>query len=373
VWRDDGWTIVYHLGQLSSIRTDEGHVFNWDYDSGTHMATGISKDGQPLVSVERNEQGFLGAVVINGKRFEMTYAQRPLTQMLLGQPAIKELALALSSFKYPDGKSDTFKFVLSQQLVPSLTFTDLDQKQTAYSWDVSTSHIATEQGPDGSWTYKVGDVAQSFGSPSISRTNLQGQTEGMTVDNQMGTYTQKGLDGVTTVTHVFETPGPLYHKVQKIEKIRDDVVTLNYRASYDEEGRLIRKIDDKGFVTSLEYGPFGKITKENTVLGSDPKLLKTLADEESELLQAVKTSKSSSDRDDALYDLATFYTSKMLDFKKALFLVNQMTNSEEIFNIELFAALGDPNMPEVERNSRITNLENRYPDHKAYMEKLVVK
>jgi len=189
VWRDDGWTILYRKGRLTSITTDERHVFTWDYDDNTHMATKISKDGQSLVTVEPNQQGLVDAIVINGKRYEMDYAERPLTEMLLGQPVVKQLAIALSSFKYPDGKTDTFKFAVTPQLVPTLTFTDPDQKQTVYTWDVATDHIATEQGPDGNWTYKVGATASEFDLPPISRTSPDGKKEGMAVDNEMGAYT----------------------------------------------------------------------------------------------------------------------------------------------------------------------------------------
>src|SRR5262249_27991318 len=156
----------------------------------------------------------------DGKRYEVDYAERPLTQILMGQPAIKELVQSLSTFKYPDGTMDTFKFIFTEDHVPTLTFTDRGKKQTLYSWDPATNHIASEKSPLGEWTYQVGDATQNGGVPTITRTNTADhKTESMAIDPQIGSYTKQLADGTTTITHIFETPGPLYNKVQKIEKV----------------------------------------------------------------------------------------------------------------------------------------------------------
>ena len=372
-WRDDAWTIFYHQGRLTSIKTDEHHVFTWDYDGNTHMATGISEDGQSLVTVEPNQQGLLDAVVINGKRYELSYAERPLIEMVLGQPAVKELAIALSSFKYPDGKTETFHFELTPERVPTLTFTDPDQKQTVYTWDAATSHLATEQGPDGNWTYKIGDVTQDFGMPPISRTSPDGKTEGMTVDSKMGAYTAQGADGVTTVTHVFETPGPLYHKVKSVETTTNGVTITVYKASYDEAGNLIRKIDENNIVTTFKYDAEGHEAGQHVSLSTDPTVLAALAAQEKALLNQLKKIKNKSDATSVLQDLSIFYISKSLQFDKAAALMPLMTDREQIYNLKLLLAVSNPNLPVGKRNSMLAELVNEFPDKKAYTENLIIK
>jgi YD repeat-containing protein len=361
VWRDDGWTILYHQGRLTTITTDEHHVFTWDYDGNSHMATGISEDGKSLITVEPNQQGLVDALVFDGKRYEFGYSERPLIEMLLGHPAIGQLAIALSSLKHPDGKTETFKFVLTPDLVPTVTFTSPDQKQTAYTWDAATNHIATEQGPDGNWTYKIGDVTQDFGLPSISRTSPNGKTEGMAVDTKMGTYSSQATDGVITVTHVFETPGPLYHKVQKVEKIDGKTTTLTYHASYDELGRLIRKIDGKGFMTTYAYDEAGKITSQSVSL--TPEKQKQLQTKEQALLKALTTTSSAPDRENVAKTLGYFYIHELGDSSKALALLPQISDPNSRFLLRLHAIYYG-NLTAEQKKQSYQQLVSDFPDSK---------
>jgi YD repeat-containing protein len=369
IWRDDGWTTVYHQGRLSSITTDERHVFTWDYDGNTHMATGISEDGKSLVTVEPNQQGLVDAIVFDGKRYQFGYSERPLLEMLQGQPVIKQLAIALSSFKYPDGKTETFKFALTPDRIPTMTFTDPDKKQTLYTWDVANSHIATEQRPDGSWTYKIGSITQDYGLPSIMRTSADGKTEGITVDNKMGTYTSMA-DGVATVTHVFETPGPLYHKVQKIEEITGNITALVYRASYDETGRLIRSTDKQGYITTLIYDGEGKLKNETTTLPADPELLAKVQAKGRQLTTLVATATNETDRQDALSDLAEYYLFDMLDPTKATGLLSELDH-EHSFLIRLQEMDVNPSLRPTDKIKTYQDLLKAYPECKERLEILI--
>src|ERR1700722_11303316 len=144
-WRDDGWKLLYHKSRLTSLVTDDNHTFSWNYDQGG-LPTGISEDGHSAITVEPNIAGQVAAFNFDSKRYEVTYAERPITQVLLGQIAIKELDQALSSFKYPDGRIETFKFALTPQLMPTLTFTNGDKQQAIYTWDAVSDYITSEQG-----------------------------------------------------------------------------------------------------------------------------------------------------------------------------------------------------------------------------------
>jgi YD repeat-containing protein len=284
------------------------------------------------------------------------------------------LAIALSSFKYSDGKTETFKFALTPELVPTVTFTGSDQKQTLYTWDVATSHIATEQGPNGNWTYHIGDITQDFGQPPISRSSPDGKTEGMAVDNKMGIYTARDINGTTTVTHVFETPGLLYHKVKSIETTSNGVTSTIYKASYDEAGNLIRKIDENNIITAYKYDATGNQLIEKVGLSTDPAVLVALAKQEKVLLERLKQyPQGSTQRMGVLNDLVIFYICKALDFNKAKALEGLMTDRDEIYNLKLFLATCDPSHTAEQRNSMLAELVKEYPDKKDYTENLVIK
>lgn len=367
IWRDDGWKILYHQGRLTSITNDEHHLFTWNYDGNSHMATGISEDGKSLVTVEPNQQGLVDAIIFDGKRYELGYSERPLIEMVLGQPAVKQLAIALSSFKYPDGKTEAFQFTLTPERVPTVTFTDPDQKQTVYTWDAATDHIATEEGPKGDWTYKIGDIIADFGLPPISRTNSDGKTEGMAIDTKMGTYTSQAANGVTTITTVFESPGPLYNKVRSIEKVSNGKKTTVLKAFYSETGKLIRQLDARGFIISYQYDANGKRIGRSISLSQDPVFLASLAIQEKMLLEKLKGATTQQGRDAILNDLYIFYVGKSLDYNKAETLLNLMTNKDEIYNLKLCLAT-NPSYPAEKQNEMLAQLVQEFPDKKSYTE-----
>jgi len=370
VWRDDGWKVQYHKSRLSSITSDDGHVFTWTYDR-SGFPQEVSENGQSLITLEPNAAGQIAALVFNGKRYELHYAERPITEMLLGQVGIKELDQALSSFKYPDGKSETFHFALTPDRVPMVTFTDPAQKQIVYTWDTATAHIATEKGPEGNWEYKIGVITQDFGLSPISRTSSDGKSEGITVDSKMGTYTSTGTDGVTTVTHVFETPGPLYHKVQQIDKVKGNTQSLIYRASYDEVGRLSREVDDKGYITNYAYAPNGNSFVKTHAMTTDKYTLAALALKEKELLAQIAESKDPAQRGDLVEQLGFFYAHQMQEPEKALELVGLTTNKQQIFNIKAHAIEGNFKLSDAQKIEALTNLAKEFPEQQHLIATLI--
>ena len=161
-----GGRCLYHKSLLTSITSDDNHTFTWSYDD-TGNGASVSENGETILTMEPNAARQVAAFIFNGKRYEVEYDKRPITEMLVGQVAIKELDQALTSFKYPDGTMDMFKFVLTPDLVPTLTFTDKNKLQTLYTWSAAaTNHIVTEKGPRGDWTYKIGEITQDFGLPT---------------------------------------------------------------------------------------------------------------------------------------------------------------------------------------------------------------
>jgi len=371
IWRDDGWKLVYHQNRLSSLTSDENHIFTWSYSNG--MPSSVSEDNHEIITVEPNVAGQVAAFIFNGKRYEVAYAERPLTQVLMGQVAIKEIDQALSSFGYPDGKSDTFKFTLTPDRVPTLTFTDRDGQSTLYSWDTATDYLVTEKGTQGDWTYKVGEITQDFGLPPISKIGIDGKMEGVTVDTKMGIFTTQGTDGVTTVKHVFETPGPLYGKIQKIEQISGKTTSLVYRASYDEAGRLIREMDDKGFSKCYTYDDAGKLIGKSLLKTKNSQILADFKKQEANLLSAVTAAQDSETRQLALENLAIFYIDQVKDTSKALALASQFTDKDKLYLIKRITVNHDDSLSYKQKIAGYIQLEKEFPEKKADLDYVIQK
>jgi YD repeat-containing protein len=369
VWRDDGWKILYHKSRLASITTDEGHTFTWSYDIN-NLPTGVSEDGKSLVSVEPNSEGQIASFVFNSRRYEIQYGQRPITQVLLGQVTIKELDLALAAFKYPDGKADDFKFELTPDRIPRLAFTSKEGQTTHYSWDAATEHLATENGPKGSWNYKIGANTLEFGQPTVARINADGRSEKVVVDNVTGTTTTTALDGEVTVRAVFKTPGPLYDKVRQItDTVGKNTVLLRY--GYDDTGRLIRKIDADGFVTIFTYSLDGKKAQQKVLPPSDSVTLNILRGREKVLLAAISSAKTPDDRDRTIQELALFYIHKMGNIDKAVGLIPSLVHPAWAYEIRVHAILGDRNLSATQRAQHLQALVSDYPQEKYELSSLI--
>jgi hypothetical protein len=62
VWRDDGWKVFYHKTRLTSITSDDNHIFTWSYDS-VGAGASVSEDGQSILTIEPNVAGQVAAFV----------------------------------------------------------------------------------------------------------------------------------------------------------------------------------------------------------------------------------------------------------------------------------------------------------------------
>jgi YD repeat-containing protein len=370
-WRDDGWKLTYCKSRLSSLITDDGHLFTWDY-SASGMPQDVSKDGNHIISVEPNEDGTVRGFVFNSQSYEMQYADRPLMQIVMGQAVVGRLSKALAKYEYPNGEFETFDFGLTEKRVPTLTFTDENKEKTIYSWSAENGHLLSESGPRGDWTYTVGKSVGRFGLPPLARTNEAGRSERLDVDTTTGTYVAKKLDGTTVVTHLFKAPGPLYGKVRDEVQITGTNSKEIYRAAYDDAGRLMRSIDDSGKLTRYFYDSRGKRIYEKVGINPDPVVVASFAAKEKSLLERLKDAAGTKERAYALNDLMIFYTGVAPDYKKAAALLPIMTDKAEIYDLKLSLAL-NPELLTVERNRELTALIEQFPEKKYYTANLLTK
>jgi YD repeat-containing protein len=370
-WRDDGWKLTYRQSRLSELVTDDKHVFSWDY-AANGMAEDVKEDGYIVIEIDPNGEGQADDFVFKRQHYKLEYGDRPLMQVVMGETVVGSLARALGKFQYPDGKFETFEFGLTEEKNPTLTFTDEEEKQTVYTWDAATNHLASEKGPGGDWTYSVGKITGQFGLPPLSRKNAAGKSEAMNVDTGTGTYTATNADGTTTVTHVFKAPGPLYNKVQKVEKTIGKTTAEIYRASYDETGRLLRSIDEKGYITTFHYDPQGHLTGRTVSLPVDPKYLAPILAKEKELMKEVQDADpNTDDKDDALEALGFFYIAEMHAPEKALKLLPEMSNSLQKFNVRMHSIEGNDNLTESQKATQLAALLKDFPEQQKFLANLI--
>ncbi len=96
----------------------------------------------------------------------------------------------------------------------------------------------------------------------ITRTDRQGKSEYAYNDRAKGIDTRTNKEGVATITYYLLTPGPMMGRVRKIEEVKGKQVTVMERNAYDEQGRMVRKIDKEGAQTVWEYLNGGDLVRQ---------------------------------------------------------------------------------------------------------------
>lgn len=367
-WRGDGWKLTYRDGRLSSLVTDDRHTYTWNY-SGS-LLTSIARDGLEVLNIQLGVGGSIRAISCQNKSYPVEYEKRPLTETIQGMTVIKDLVPALSKIAEADGKGDLFTFELTSEMQPDLKVQNPSGQETAYYWNPTNNLISREEGPEGKWTYTIGETKEGFGLPGLIRTSDDGKTEKIDVDRKLGIYTVVGSDGVKKVTQVFTAPGPLYNKVKQVEEISPSGVKVTkLKASYDEAGRLIRKIDDQGNITTLSYDQKGKVSGKEEALSTAR--VQKLKEREEQLLQSLAETQNPQDRDGSLMRLGLFYIHEKRNHIKALSLLENIADIETRNIIRLHSISYDHTKTTDQKHDLYEKLKADFPEKSKALESYI--
>jgi YD repeat-containing protein len=355
--RADGWELQYVQGKLRQLKTDKGRRLTWVYNGG--LATEIREDGNggtasPL-QVVMGDSGIPRGIIVNGKEHRFELEKRPIVKNESGMNVVEQLQPSLASWTWPDGKWESYEFAVTPEVVPTLKVTNAEKVATTYTWDPKNGHILS----DGEWTYQIGEVSKPYDLPRIERTNAKGEKEFTYTDQKAGITDRQTLEDGHRVTQVFSSPGNLYGKVRKIEQVdpkgnKTPVLQL----SYDEQGRLYRKIDDSGFATIYKYKKDGRLESKVHVSSQNSKELDV---EKNNLISAVMNSRTNVERGDATEALALFYIYKLHNFSEAQKLLPLMNNKKQIFNLK-WRLIAESSKSSVDKIREINALAKEYPE-----------
>ncbi len=228
-----GTKIIYDRGKIQEIDNDKAGTLTFGYNGGVPME--MDRNGAALLKVELDSaSGTANALVIAGRRVELSLAQRPRVVNLLGKNLINGFDPSLASLQQADGK-ETFAFATDKALNPTLGITGPGQLPRLFVWDAATRKIKS----DGAWTYSLQPKGDHLRLVRISTDN---QTESYEEDGATGMTSEKNADGAEIATYRFVS-GPLAGSVRKIEQLDGPGrQTPLYSASYYPSGALMREI-----------------------------------------------------------------------------------------------------------------------------------
>ncbi len=360
ITRDDGWALEFFSGRLVSLTTDNGRKLKWIFN-GTQPSA-IYEGTKPILKVE--VKGDKVTFFSNLRSHVATLGKRPHVSVVQKQTIVEGFDECLVGLTFADKTVENFDFSLTEEHAPKLVFTDRERANTTYTWDATTGHIRTQDG----WKYEVGAIADKFALPAISRIDSAGKRESVYVDKVLGIHSRTDTNGVKTVVYTFPEPGPLYEKVQKVDQEKDGVEKTIYKASYDEAGRLIREVDEKGFSTVYSFSKDGQFTGKTITRPMGKDILAALAVEEEKLLDAVTKAKDEGSKGDACQALGLFYIFKLGDHEKALNLLPQIKNRRQIFNIRFHSIDRDLSLSGYRKSDQFIGLLKEFPEEKELLE-----
>lgn len=368
--RGDGWELRYQGGFLRQLKTDSGRLINWIYNGS--LVTEIREEGSansPL-KLAIGPGGFSNGFYVNGKLHSFELGKRPRVEEVAGQRVVAGFDPSLAVWKWPEGKQESFQFEVNEKLQPNLKFTDREGAVAAYVWDGVTSKIVSADEGNGPWDYTVGTMANEIDLPKLERTNAKGESEFLYVDKQKGLTERKSLRKGHTITEVFLSAGPLYGKVRKVEKIVDGEKFPVFQAGYDETGRLLRKVDEKGFLTLFKYSASGDVTKERHP-PSEKSLLENLYKKENELKRQIEQAASATGKSAALQRLGYFYISEMGAPEKAHSLLPLIKNVNQVFNIKFHLINENQNLSDSEKIAQYEALLAEFPSKRELLDLVI--
>jgi len=258
VYAPCGWKITYYKGRILCIVTPTNRKLEYVYSGQT--VTAIRENGDAKLTVEENNDGEGKVLSFNGGHTEITLGQKPRVQNIAGQNVIEGIDRTLKTIKLASGINKNFEFAVNDKIQPTLKITGASSKEQLFIWNPVNKLIIS----DNDWQYNIVNGANVNSNAAIERSSVRRGNEYWFYDHDGEQEVSRGLDGRQSITKWF-TSGILQGKLREKETVTNGVMTIVYRASYDESGALIRETFVNGDVITYQKNKNGTTMIKNGV------------------------------------------------------------------------------------------------------------
>lgn len=363
--RGDGWELRYVNGRLAQLKTDTDRMLTWKKQG--EVVVEIQEEGNVLHSfkVERNRAGEPIRLLLNEAPYIFQKGKRPRVEVINGNHVIGGFDETLTGWIWPDGNKETYEFAVNEKVEPTLKVTDRFREESHYRWNAKNKHVIA----DDEWEYRVGEITDASTVPKLFRKNAIGEEEFLFIMTKTGKTERKDIQRGHTITEVFKTPGPLYDKVRQVQRVKEDggLETL-YKASYDDMGRLVRKIDESGLMTAFNFNEEGKLTSKNIEFTPSIAHQEQLKLDEQQAVTRVSDAETQEEKDAALRELGLFYAKKMYDTEKAMAILPQIKDPRQAFTLGLHTILSDNAMTDLEKAEAFEKMQQVFPEQEEFLD-----
>jgi hypothetical protein len=360
-----GWRVKFDAGKILEIDTPKNRTISIKYNGPAPLEADI--DNQPFVQVAQNTTtGVAESITIVGQKIAISQAPRPRISTILNKTLLTGFDPALSQLQWPDGSKELFDFSVTKELTPTLIITKSGHSPRTFTWNPVTGQIQT----DGEWTYHLTEI----GYVTIERKDIKGNQEKWYHDTERG-VTDEASPSTGEVQSTFFSSGPLAGRLRKIEIIEGGKSRLEYRATYDEVGNIVREERGTGEVT--KYGKdltetFGKhgemiFVETRSVMSGNTQQDNGLTADSIQDLSLIekdwkgKVERSNSPSDEDIAKLAYFYIFAKQDRADALRWASRAQDKDVRFNILLHAIEYDANLSPLQKAQQFAELKLKNP------------
>lgn len=272
VWVDCGWKFMYFKGKIAALENPKGRKLEFVYSGG--KVTEIRENGAVKFAVDFDSAGGRsGSLEFNGKRLHIEESEKPRIQTIGGRNVVAGFDSSLHSLSGTDAADDRFEFAVNDTVEATLKISGKAGGERKVVWDPGTKLISK----DGEWTYRIAAAKTPFENAAIERRNLVAQNEYWYLDRAKSQETTKGLDGSEVLREWFASGALALATRVEICKSNSKLLSKR-RYIYDEHAKLIRDIFERidQDVTVTNYWPNGNPKEIITELQNGGRLIRRI-------------------------------------------------------------------------------------------------
>ena len=237
LWAECGWKLVFSKGKLASITTPKNRILNVVYVNG--RASEIQEQGKTALKVESDWSGTANGLSFGMNHIGIEVGERPRVDVIMGANVVSGIEKSLHTLTLSGTSRAVYDFGVDEKVQQTLKISG--DTSRSFTWNPATGRLLK----DGVWSYDINQGKDRWLNAGIGRTNVNQQSEYWYNDAVNGCEVTLGIDGIKKTVTRF-TSGKLSGKIRTEVQEKGQTVLVNYKASYDENGRLLRTTLAKG-------------------------------------------------------------------------------------------------------------------------------
>jgi len=232
-WAPCGGKMVFSKGKITRLETKDVTL---DYVYSGELLSEIREGSTTLLKVNVSSQTGQVQGLSVGLKETISFQQssKPRVQAIADKNNISALDTSISKITLLDDKELIYEFGVNDKLQPTVNVNG----SRLIVWNPSNKSILSDK----EWTYNISQKEGLLSYANIKRSNPKGQQEAWECDPNRGEESFSHADGFSR-KRLWFTSGKLAGRPRTITDTINGKEVRSRKWNYDEDGKLLRKID----------------------------------------------------------------------------------------------------------------------------------